>query len=95
MSRVSLARAMKLSDFLRDDATGRGSHSKLWANLGSAAMTTGFIKVVWTATATEGLAWLFLVYGGVVCGSQVASKLLGRKLGAGTPPGGRGAAPPK
>ena len=82
---------MKLGDLIRDDATGRASHSKLYAHLGNLAMTAGFLKVVWTAGPGEAVTLLFLVYGGLVAGSQVASKLIGLRWGA---KNGNGAAKP-
>lgn len=83
---------MRLSDLFRDDASGRLSHTKLYAHLGNLAMTAGFLKVVWTAGPGEAVTLLFLVYGGLVAGSQMASKLIGLRWGA---KNGNGAARPQ
>ena len=72
---------MHLRDLFRDDSTGGWSQTRLWQFIGNLTMTAGFIKVVWGASATEGLAWLFGVYGGIVAGSQIASKLIGLRYG--------------
>lgn len=73
---------MAIRELITDETTGHLSATKMWQHLGNAAMTFGFLKVVWTSGATEGLAWLFAVFGGLVAGSQVASKFLGLKYGA-------------
>ena len=72
---------MALTDIVKDDASGNWSHTKVWSNLGNVAMTTIFFRVAWNAQVTDGLAWLFLVYGGLVAGSQVASKIIGLRWG--------------
>ena len=79
---------MPLRDLVADETTGKWSHTKLWANAANLAMTVAFLKVVWTATASEGLAMLFLAYGGIVAGSQFASKFVSFKYGGGAGNGG-------
>ena len=73
---------MKLADLIRDDATGGMSHTKIWAHVANASMTFAFVKIAWAATPSDGLAMLFLTYGGLVGASQLASKLIGMKWGA-------------
>lgn len=80
---------MKLADLVRDDATGGMSSTKLWSHVGNAAMTFAFLKIAWLAQPSDGLAMLFLTYGGLVAASQFASKLVGLKWGA--PANGNGA----
>ena len=72
---------MTWRELITDDITERLSHSKL-ASLGwHLAGITGFLKVVWQAQATEGLAWLFLVALGIGAGSPLASRIVGAKWG--------------
>lgn len=70
---------MTWADLISDDATGRVSHTKCWVHIANAALTVGFLKVVWTAPASDALSMLFLTFGGVVAGSQLASRLMGLK----------------
>ena len=85
---------MPLRDLITDETSGKLSHTRLWSNLANAAMTTAFLKVVWTATASEGLGMLFLAYGGIVAGSQFASKFVSFKYGGGAGNGGAAPQPP-
>lgn len=51
-----------LSGLLNNPATGRLSHTKLWANVAAAVMTWKFVQM------PEPPEWLWLVYGGSVGG---------------------------
>lgn len=73
------------SDLVVDHATGRASQTKVWAHIGNAAMTGLLIKVCWNATAGEGVAGLFFVYGGIVAGSHVASRIITAKYSGAAP----------
>ena len=77
-----MRRPVRFADLIRDDTTGHISPSKMWLNIGNLSMTVGFVKVVWAAQATEGLAWVFAVYGGLVAGSQFANRFLAQRTGA-------------
>ena len=52
-----------LRDLVTDERTGRLRETKLWSNIGKAAMTFAFILVTVRGAGTE---WLWLMYGGVV-----------------------------
>ena len=52
-----------LRDLVTDERTGRLRETKLWSNIGKAAMTFAFILVTVRGAGTE---WLWLTYGGVV-----------------------------
>lgn len=79
---------------VQDDATGRVSASKLWANVAKAAATAVFLKQgLWVhpPPSMEGLAWLTLVYVGTVGGSELAAKAMHLRWGgAANGNGGRG-----
>lgn len=79
---------MRLSDLVRDDVTGLMSHSKCAAIVAFLAATVAFLRICWSATADEGVAWLFLVYLGTAGGFQSASKLMGLKWGGSAAKGG-------
>jgi hypothetical protein len=66
----------KLSDLVTDDKTGRLRETKLWSNIGKAAMTFAFVVVTWRGAGTE---WLWLTYGGVVVLHELGSKALNQK----------------
>ena len=42
----------------------------------------GFLKVVWTSGVSEGLSFFFMVYGGIVAGSQLVNRWLGQRTPA-------------
>lgn len=65
--------------FVRDDKTGAVSHTKLWANVGYAAMTAVFLRLGWTGHVD---AWFLFAYGSVVSGSHIAANLVNRRYGA-------------
>jgi hypothetical protein len=73
------------SDLVIDADTGRTSHTKVWVHVANAAMTVLFVRIGWNAAAGEGVSTLFFVYGGIVAGSQVASRILAGRSGAGEP----------
>ena len=65
-----------LMDLLTDDKTGRLRETKLWSNIGKAAMTFAFVVVTWRGAGTE---YLWLTYGGVVVLHELGSKYLRQK----------------
>lgn len=48
------------------------SHTKVWANIGYAALTAAFIRDAWLGGLTD---MKILAYGAVVAGSAAASKI--------------------
>jgi hypothetical protein len=50
-------------DLVTDHKTGKLRETAIWANIGKAAMTFGFLWVVTHGASTE---WLWLTFGGVV-----------------------------
>lgn len=69
---------MKLSDLVKDPGTGMLSHTKLWANIGYAALTVAFLADAFGGHLTD---MKILAYGAVVTGSAVASKFLSMRYG--------------
>lgn len=69
---------MRLSDLFRDPGTGMLSHTKLWANLGYAALTWAFVVDAHAGGLTD---MKILAYGAVVAGSAAASKFLSMRYG--------------
>lgn len=67
---------MRLSDLFTNPATGRLSHSKLWANVACAVATAMFIQQGWCGTlgADIWLAYLGLVGGYSAARSWIASQ---------------------
>jgi hypothetical protein len=63
-------------DLLTDERTGRLRETKLWSNIGKAAMTFAFVVVTWRGAGTE---YLWLTYGGVVVLHELGSKYLKQK----------------
>lgn len=64
---------MKVVDLITDCATGQLSHTKLWANIGYAAMTYAFVADALAGGLTD---MKLFAYGSVVAGSAAASKLI-------------------
>lgn len=69
---------MKIKELITDPVTRQLSHTKLWANIGMAAMTFVFIRMGIDGSMTEGM---MLVYGGIFGVSAGASKFLSLKMG--------------
>lgn len=67
---------MGLADLIQNPATGRLSHSKLWANVACAAATGMFVYqgVVGTLTADVWLIYLGVVGGYSAARSWIATK---------------------
>ena len=65
-----------LRDLVTDERTGRLRETKLWSNIGKAAMTIAFAIVVYRGAGTE---WLWLTYGGVVVLHELGSKALNQQ----------------
>lgn len=64
---------VKVSDLVEDAGTGMLSHTKLWANIGYAALTAAFLKDAWSGGLTD---LKIFAFGAVVAGSAAASKFL-------------------
>lgn len=64
---------MKISDILIDNATGKMSHTKLWANIGYAVLTYSFLADSLAGHLTD---LKMLVFGAIVAGSATASKIV-------------------
>jgi hypothetical protein len=65
-----------LMDLLTDERTGRLRETKLWSNIGKAAMTFAFAVVTWRGAGTE---WLWAMYGGVVVLHELGAKYLNQQ----------------
>lgn len=60
---------MTIGDLIKNPATGRLSHSKLWANIACASSTVMFLANGWRGTLT---ADIWLIYMGSVGGYSAA-----------------------
>lgn len=70
---------MKITDFITDDKD-KGSHTKLWSNVGYATLT---FVLIWCAVHSSTLIVdLFIAYGAIVALHNTASKFIGAKFGA-------------
>jgi len=65
-----------LRDLFVDHITGRLRESKVWANIGKAAMTFGFIHAVMHGQNTD---WLWTAYGLPVLGHEFVTRMLNQK----------------
>lgn len=70
------ARKWQWSDLFVDRRTGVLRESLIWSNVGKLAMTWGFVYMTATGKATD---WLWLAYGGVICGHELISRGLNIK----------------
>lgn len=70
--------ALEFADLFRDHATGKFSHTKLWANVGYLAMVCAFAYQVVVHGLTSDLLFAF---GAVFTGSAIASKLISFRYG--------------
>ena len=71
---------MHWSDLFRDPGSGTLSHTRLWANIGYAALIVVVARDGWV----HGIEPLEIIaFGAVVCGSAAASKWLSLKYGNG------------
>lgn len=67
----------RLLEFITDDVSGKFSSNSLWYNIGNCALTAVFVHAMWDG----GLTWdIIAAYGGVVCGSKLAQKLVTGKM---------------
>lgn len=69
-------RQWHLRDLVTDDQTGRLRETKLWSNIGKAAMTIAFARATWAGAGTE---WLWLTYGSVVVLHELGAKWLNQR----------------
>lgn len=65
-----------LRDLFTDERSGKLRETKVWSNIGKAAMTVAFVRVTWEGAGTE---WLWLTFGGVVVLHELGSKMLNQK----------------
>ena len=65
-----------LRDWVTDERTGRLRETKLWSNVGKAAMTFAFVRATWVGAGTE---WLWLTFGSVVVLHELGAKYLGQR----------------
>ena len=65
-----------LRDLFTDERSGKLRETKVWSNVGKAAMTFAFAVVTWRGAGTE---WLWMTYGGVVVLHELGSKILAQK----------------
>lgn len=72
---------MKLSDLVRDPGTEQFSGSKLWKHIWNVLAAWSFIYLVLHGRITD--AWSVAVFLAVSGGSEVASKLISMRYGAG------------
>lgn len=70
---------MNLADLVKDSGTGMLSHTKLWANIGYAALTIAFLSDALSGGLTD---MKILAYGAVVTGSAAASKFISMRFAA-------------
>ena len=68
-----------VSDLVTHEATGRLSETKLWSNIGKAAMTFGFVWVVVHGSSSE---FLWATYGGVVVLHAMGNRFMDGKKSA-------------
>jgi len=68
-----------LKDLVRSQADGeKASHTKLWSNIGMAAMTAVFLYWGFNGTLTE---WYLWVYAPTVAAPHLISKLISLRYG--------------
>ena len=76
---------MRLRELLLDPGTHTLSHSRLWSNVGTLALTVAFIRDAWLGGLTD---MKILAYGGIVTGHALLSKMVSMRWGNGTLPSG-------
>ena len=64
-------RRWRFTDIVTEAKTGRLSGPKIWANVGSAAMTLAFLWVIIRGGNSE---WLWLSYGSMMVGHDVLAR---------------------
>lgn len=72
---------MALSDLIRDEKTRRFSHTKIWSNIGLAAMTVVFIHRGFFGNIPD-MEMELLVYGIVVTAPNLLGKFLNMRFGS-------------
>lgn len=65
----------QLRDLFVDHATGKVRESKVWSNIGKAAMTWAFVYTIWLAKGNFNET-LWLAYGAIMCGHETATRML-------------------
>ena len=63
-------------DLVTDHQTGKLRETALWANVGKAAMTFGFVLTVYRGSSSE---WLWATYGGVVVMHELGARFFNQK----------------
>ena len=74
---------MRLSDLVRDDVTGRMSHTKLWNQVGILSILVAFNRVTWIKPDIFSLDSVMAAAAGVslLLGTAAGSKYLASKSG--------------
>ena len=65
-----------IRDLFVDHNTGRLRESKLWSNIGKGAMTVAFVWVIYKGGSSE---WLWITYGTIVCGHEIATRFMNQR----------------
>ncbi len=65
-----------IRDLFVDHNTGRIRESKVWSNVGKAAMTVAFCWVIYKGGSSE---WLWITYGTIVCGHEIATRIMNQR----------------
>lgn len=74
---------LQFRDLVADPATGRLSHTRVWANVGLALACVVFVRQGWTGQ----MSWEFYaVFLAGVCGNAAISKLLSLRYAAAATP---------
>lgn len=70
---------MAISELIRDEKTGKLSHTKIWSNIGLAAMTVVFIHRGFFGSIAD-MEMELLVYGIVVTAPNLLGKFLNMRF---------------
>lgn len=73
---------MAISDLIKDEKTGKLSHTKIWSNIGLAAMTAVFIYRGFFGNIAD-MEMELLVYGIVVTAPNLLGKFLNMRFNGG------------
>ena len=69
-------KAWNFADLFVDHATGRLRESKVWSNVGKAAMTFGFL---WAVMHGQNTDWLWTAYGVPILGHEAITRMFNQK----------------
>lgn len=76
MAKERRARRWCFMDLVTDPRTGKLRETLLWSNVGKAAMTVGFLWVVYQGGTSE---FLWLTYGGIVIFHEIGSRAMNQR----------------